>query len=362
MLKNYTKLLLISGLILSFASCKKDVESPLNIIEIGLPGNYSLVYGDQQEITLPSNILIASDLQVSFSFSQTPNVQLGSAGSLYDKLGKAVIFDKSSGKIKLNSSMLYPNDGVSSINGNKLPSTYKIEVSTSSISSGFQGKQTMEVKVAPAKLNIKGIDNQIAIPFAYVLYGDAAGFELEAPAGIIEGASWDVENRTAIGTDVSMLNNQLRFAANAGDPAKKAEKAYDVIPVLKKDGFSVASRSFRVFFIPQIKFFYGTYYSDLDLTLLFNNIHIALSNGYISSIPTLYPEKYKSAFSLISIEKDGKLFSAPAGVFSINEKTGSITVTKNTSLTAGAYKFTVKAITTTGLEFTTTLTLNMSQG
>jgi len=354
--------MLLSGLILSFASCKKEAESPLNTVEIGLPANYSVVYGDDQEITLPSNILNASDVQVSFDFSQVPNAQIGASGSLHDKLGKAILFDKSNGKIKLTSSMLYPNDAVSSTNGTKLPSTYKIEVSASSKSAGFQGKQTLEFKIAPAKLNVKGLDNQTAIPFAYVLYGDVANFELEAPAHTMEGTSWDIDNRTAVGTDVSMLNNQLRFPTTAGDPAKKTEKAYDVVPALKKDGFTVASRSFRVFFIPQIKFFYGTYYSDLDLTLLFNNIHIELSNGYVSSIPTLYPEKYKSTFSLTTVEKDGKLFSAPAGVFSINEKTGSITVTKNTSLTAGAYKFTVKAVTTTGLEFSTTLTLNMSEG
>ena len=362
MLKNYTKLLLMSGLILSFSSCKKDSETPINNIEIGLPTNYSVVYGDDQEILLPSNVAAASDVQVSFDFSQVPNVQLGNSGSLHDKLGKAILFDKASGKIKIQSSLLYPNDAISSLDGSKIPASYKVDVIASSKSAAFKGRQTIEFKIAAAKLNIKGLDNQASIPFAYVLYGDPANFELEAPENILQGSGWDIENKTAIGTDVSMLNSQLRFTAGAGDPAKKTEKSYDVVPVLKKDGFTVATRSFRVFFIPQIKFFYGTYYSDLDLTLLFNNIHIGLSNGYVSSVPTLFPEKYKSTFSLVSVEKDGKSFSAPTGVFSINEKTGSITVSKNTSLTAGAYKFTVKAVTTTGLEFSTSLTLNMSQG
>ena len=362
MLKNYTKLLLISGLIFSFSSCKKDVELPINNIEIGLPANSSVVYGNDQEILLPSNISGASDVQVSFEFSQVPNVQLGNSGSLHDKLKKALSFDKNSGKIILQSAVLYPNDAVSSLDGSKIPSSYKVDIIASSKSAGFQGRQTIDFKITPAKLNIKGLDNQAAIPFAYILYGDAANFDLEASGNIMQDASWDIENKTTIGTDVSVLNNQLRFTAGAGDPAKKTEKSYDVVPVLKKDGFTIATRSFRVFFIPQIKFFYGTYYSDLDLTLLFNNIHIALSNGYVSAVPTLFPEKYKSTFSIISIEKDGKSFTAPTGVFSINEKTGSITVIKNTSLTAGAYRFIVKAVTTTGLEFSTSLTLNMSQG
>ncbi|WP_010602923.1 hypothetical protein, partial [Pedobacter agri] len=295
-------------------------------------------------------------------FSQVPNIQLGNSGSLHDKLKRALSFDKTSGKIKIQSAALYPNDAISSLNGSKIPSSYKVDVIANSKSAGFQGRQTIDFKITPAKLNIKGLDNQAAIPFAYILYGDAANFDLEASGNIMQDINWDIENKSTIGTDVSVVNSQLRFMTGAGDPAKKTEKSYDVIPVLKKDGFTVATRSFRVFFIPQIKFFYGTYYSDLDLTLLFNNIHIALSNGYVSAVPTLFPEKYKSTFSIVSIEKDGKSFTAPTGVFSINEKTGSITVTKNTSLTAGAYKFTVKAVTTTGLEFSTTLTLNMSQG
>ena len=361
-LKNYAKLLLFTGLLFSFTACKKERETTISTIDIGLPGSFSLVYGDQQEILLPPNILKAGDARITFDFSQTPNVQIGTTGSLHDKMGSALTFDKVTGKIKLNTAMLYPNDEISAITGSKLPSSYKIDVIASSSSAGFQGKQTIEVKIAAAKLDIKGLDNKVAIPFAYVLYGDAANFELEAPANTMDGASWDIDNKAATGTDVSIVNNQLRFGSNAGDPNKKAEKAYDVVPVLKKDGFNIASRSFRVFFIPKIKFFYGTYYSDLDLTLLFNNIHIALSNGYVSAAPTLYPDKYKSTFSITGIEKDGAVFSAPSGIFTINDKTGAITVAKNALLTAGAYKFTVKAITTTGLEFTTTLTLSMSQG
>ena len=125
--------------------------------------------------------------------------------------------------------------------------------------------------------------------------------------------------------------------------------------------FRVASTSFRVIFIPKIIFFFGTYYPEYDLTILLNNLHIALSNGYVSAAPALSPETYKSSFAITGIKKDGQVFTDTESIFSINEKTGSVTVKKSTSLTEGAYEISVKALTTTGLEFITTLTLNMSK-
>lgn len=359
--KNYSKLLLVCGLFVSISGCKKDAETPLNNIEINLPGTVSLRYGEQHDITLPENILSASDVKITLELNETENVQINSSGNLHDKLVQAIVIDKAAKNIHINSSLLYPNGTVSSVTGKKLPDSYKVAVVASSASQGFQGKQTIEIKVTAAGLDIKGLDNTISIPVAYVLYGNAASYELEAPASILAGTSWDIENKSILGTDISLNANQLKFPATAGDPDKKTEKAYDVIPVLKKDGFTVASRVFRVFIIPQIKFFFGTYYSDLDLTIFLDNLHIALSNGYISSAPTLYPEKYKSSFVIRSVDKDGKPFDNTEGVFAIDAKTGSVTVKKNLTLTEGAYKITVKAITTTGLEFLTTLTLNMSK-
>jgi hypothetical protein len=361
LLKNYTKLVLIAGLFLSISSCKKDGETPVTGVAINLPSSIALTYGEQQDIDLPADLLSAADVQVRLDFKETNNLQVSSTSKLHDKLGQAITFDKKTGKLHVNSTALYPNNAVSSLTETKLPESYKITVIVSSSEKAFEGKQTVELKIAPAKLSIKGLDNQAAVPFAYVLYGDPANFDLEASSAITEGAIWNVENKASIGTDITVKSNQLQFPANAGDPNKKAEKAYDVIPVLQKDGFSVASRTFRVVFIPKIKFFYGAYYSDLDLTILLNNLHIALSNGYISSAPTLYPEEYKSGFAILSIVKDGKAIENTDGIFDINSQTGSVTVKKNSVLTQGAYVITVKATTTTGLEFNTTLTLNMSK-
>jgi hypothetical protein len=361
-IKNYKKsVLLVVGLALSIASCKKDEQKvPAKEVPIDLPSTLSLTFGEQQDIPLPADLLKYADAQIRLEFTETENLQITGDSKLRDKLTKAVTVDKTAGKIHINSALLYPNGAISSSNGVKLPESYKVTVFVSSSSESFTGKQTLELKVAPTRLKIKGLDNTAAIPFAYVLYGDAAGFELEAPASLLEGTSWVLQNQSALGTVVSFKSNQLQFSSTAGDPKKKAEQAYDLIPTLQKDGFTIASQQFRVVFIPKIKFFYGTYYSDLDLTILLNNLHIALSNGYISAPPTLYPEKYKSTFSISAIEKGGVPVDNKEGIFAIDTATGAITVRKNAVLTAGAYKLTVLAITTTGLEFSTTLTLNMS--
>lgn len=361
LLKNYSKLVWIAGLFLSISSCKKGGENPVREVAINLPSSIAMTYGEQQDIALPAELLDASDVQVRLDFKETNNLQVSATSKLHDKLGQAITFDNKTGKLHVNSLMLYPNSAVSALTGIKLPESYKVMVIISSSNKAFEGKQTLELKIAPATLGIKGLDNQAAIPFAYVLYGDPANFDLEASSAITEGAIWHIDNKASIGTDITLKSNQVQFPASAGDPNKKAEKSYDVLPALQKDGFSVASRTFRVVFIPKIKFFYGTYYSDLDLTILLNNLHIALSNGYISSAPTLYPEKYKSGFSIVSIVKEGKTIDNTDGIFEINTQTGSVIVKKNSVLTQGAYIITVKATTTTGLEFNTTLTLNMSK-
>lgn len=361
-LRRYGHLLLLGGLILGMAGCKKDAEVPsAKPVEINLPNTLSLTFGDQQEVALPASVLDASDVKVELNFQETSNVQLKSDAKLHDQLAKAITFDQSSGKIKVNSLLLYPNGTTSTITGTKLPDSYKFTVIAKSSQQNFEGKQTIEMKIKPASLLVKGLDNQAELPFAYVLYGDAAHYDLEAPQSISAGAVWGLENKASLGTDVSYKGNQLQFPTTAGDPNKKEERSYDVVPVLQKDGFTIASRKFRVTFIPQIKFFYGTYYADLNLTILLNQLHIALSNGYVSAAPTLYPDKYKSAFAITAVEKDGKVFNNTDGLIEMNPATGSVTVKKNTTLTEGAYKITAKATTTTGLEITTTLTLNMSK-
>lgn len=358
--KNYARHLFMGLLALSMTACSNDNEqTPQKQIDIELTPVAAMVYGEQQSIVLPSSILEASDVEVKFDFSLNENVKVNATENLNDKLSKAVTVNKESGKINLNSALLYPNSATA--NGTKLPDSYKVIVNVSSVNKKFQGSQTIDFKVTPAKLSIKGIDSKSVIPVAYVIYGDAANFELQAPQTVSADMTWAIENQSTVGADISLSSNVLKFPSNAGDPEKKAEKAYDVTPVLLKDNFPVASTTFRVIFIPKIKFFFGTYYPEYDLTILLNNLHIALSNGYVSAAPAFSPETYKSSFAINGIKKDGQTFIDTESIFSVNEKTGSVTVKKSTSLTAGSYEITVKAITTTGLEFLTTLTLNMSK-
>ncbi|WP_158827398.1 hypothetical protein [Mucilaginibacter lacusdianchii] len=361
-IKYYTKLSVVAaGLLLTISSCKKDEQKEVREVNIDIPSALTLTYGEEKDLAIPADLLSQSNVDLRLDFSENENVQVNADSKLYDKLAKAFTVDRKQGKIHVNSGLIYPNSAVSSTTGKKLPDSYKVTVIASSSDQTLTGKKTVAVTVTLGKFNIKGLDNKNDIPFAYVLYSDAgATFELEAPSSSLDGATWNLDAKTAASV-VSLNGNKVQFKATAGDPNKKAEQAYDLASTLKKDGFEVASRQFRVVFIPQIKFFYGTYYPEYDLTLLLNQVYIALSNAYVSSAPTLYPDKYKSSFVVTAIEKDGKAFDNKDGILAVDEKTGVITVEKNTTLTEGSYKLTVKAVTTTGLEFTSTMTLNMAK-
>jgi len=362
--KNYKKLVpgaaSIFMLLLTFSSCKKDTAIVPEEISLSLPSTLSVVYGEVSDLPLPADLIAQTDVTFKIEFSETENIQIGSGVKLYDKLAKAVTVDKQQGKIHIDSRLVYPNGAVSSINGNTLPESYKVTVVASSAQGTITGRQTMALRVSPAQARIKDLKESGGIPFAYVLYSDkGAVFELEAPALSTEGTTWYLPAVADANSVVAITGAQIRFSANAGDAKKQAEQTYNLEPALQKDGFTVAATKLRVVFIPQIKFFYGTYYPEYDLTLIFNLLHIALSNGYLSAKPVLYPERYKSAFRITSIAKDGVAYDNSQGIFEIESTTGAVRVKQNTSLTAGQYKLIITALTTTGLEFTTDLTLAM---
>ncbi|SHK48032.1 hypothetical protein SAMN05443634_101118 [Chishuiella changwenlii] len=361
-IKSYVKLVITGIFFLSLTTaCSSDDDelTQQKQVEMDIPSTLSMTYGEQKEISLPANVLDASDIKLNLDFSQNENIKINNTEFLKDKLSKAITIDKVSGKVMLNSTLLYANGVVSVVNGTRLPENYKITIDASSEKQNFKSTKTIEVKITPAKLTVKGLDNKSAISVAYVIYGEKTNFELESSLKVDADMNWGIENQSALGTVVSLNTNVIKFADNAGDPDKKVEKTYDVNSALLKDGFPVATTTLRVIFIPKIKFFFGTYYPEYDLTVLTNNVYIGLSNGYVSAAPTLSPETYKSSFVITGIKKNGQSFTDTESLFSINDKTGSITLKKSTTLTRGAYEITVKAITTTGLEFFTTLTLNM---
>ncbi|PTB91129.1 hypothetical protein C9994_16090 [Marivirga lumbricoides] len=116
-----------------------------------------------------------------------------------------------------------------------------------------------------------------------------------------------------------------------------------------------------MFFIPEIKFFFGTYYPEYDLTVKTNIVHIALGEAYESSAPSFFPAEYKKSFLIESIQKDDEDFDNSEGIISINENNGAVKVAHNHSLEEGSYKIIVKATTDdANLTLETDLTLIMS--
>ncbi|EFK59940.1 Uncharacterised protein [Sphingobacterium spiritivorum] len=362
---NYSKSLLFAcatALLLStFSACKKDEKTPDPQIELQLPSQLSLLYGEEKDLTLPGSLAEHGDVSLRLEYAETENITISGTTKLHDKLSQAFTIQKNQNKIHINSNVLYPNGVVSIKNGIKIPDTYKVTVVATAANGTLVGRQTVGIKVSPAKVSIKGVQNNGETPFSYVLYNDkGASFELDALKIPTTGTSWFLPKQENGDTAVSIDGNHIKFAVTAGDPHKQAEKKYDLAPALLKDGFPVASTPFQVIFIPQIKFFFGMYYPEHNLTIRLNLIHIGLSNGYVSTAPTLYPDKYKSSFSLVSVEKDGKAFTDSNNTFAVNASTGVVTVKKDDALKAGSYKFIIKAVTTTGLTFETDLTLAMS--
>lgn len=347
----YTKILMISGglFLAVFSSCSKD-DQPTKEETITLPSTLTLNYGEEKDLDIPANV----SANATLDFSANENIQIDNTSKLNDKLAQAITIDKAQGKLKVNSALIYPNNTNHVTTGRKLPENYKITFVSGT------NKQTIAITVAAPKYTFKGLDTAAAIPYAYVLYNETgASFEMETGFSLT-GTSWYLDSKGADSV-ISISDNKVQFKANAGDPAKKKEQTYNVMTAVTKDGYVIASRQLRVIFIPQIKFFYGTYYPDLDMTIVTNQVYIALSNAYVSPAPTLYPENYKSTFSIVGVEKDGVAFDNKDGILTINETTGAITVKKNTTLTEGSYKLTVKAVTTTGLDFSATMTLIMSK-
>jgi len=345
------------------SSCKKETAPNPTEISLSLPSQVSLRYGETQEINLPKDLSSNNGLIFSFDFSQTGEINLGNGSKLSDKLNQAIKFDDKKQSIQINSALLYPNGAQSS--SARIPDDYKVTViaKESHGTVTVLAKESFSIKVMAGSIAIKGLKDGNELPYSYVLYNDqSTDFEID-PLGIpIAGASFHLMKKDGQENIASISGTHIKLSKDAGDPKKKAEKSFELTPELRKDGFPVASTTFRVILIPQIKFLFGQYYPDLNLTIDFSLIHIGLSNGYVSAAPTLYPEKYKSTFELVSIQKDGIAFADSEKLFSVNTQTGVVSVKKSDSLKAGSYKVTIKALTTTGLEFTTNLTLAMSEG
>lgn len=359
-----TKIALAGAMILMLgaaSSCKKETAANPADISLSLPAQVSLRYGETKEINLAKDLSSTTGLTFSFDFSQTAEINLGNGKKLRDQLSRAIQYDGEKHSMQINSALLYPNGAQSG--STRIPDDYNITVIAKESHGTVVAKETFSFKITAGTIAIKGLKTGNELPYAYVLYSDqATDFEIDTTGIPLTDASFQLLSKAGQDNSASISGTHIKLSKDAGDPEKKAEKSFELIPELRKDGFLVASTTFRVIMIPQIKFLFGQYYPDLNLTINFSLIHIGLSNGYVSAAPTLYPERYKSTFELVSIQKDGIAFVDSEKLFSVNDQTGAVTVKKSDNLKAGSYKVTVKAMTTTGLEFTTDLTLAMSAG
>ncbi|TDS13172.1 hypothetical protein [Sphingobacterium paludis] len=351
----------IATLSFGMGACKKDSPETVRDMEIELPEITILQYGKTAEIALPAALREAADLSLTLKFDKTDNVELASNKKLHEVLQAAVQLDMQNQQIAINAALLYPNAAPSVRNATKIPESYTATLSAKTATGTTVAEQDFKIKVLPGKVTIENVNTSNNILFAYALYSDKiVEFKLIAEDIPTSTTTWYIQPPAGQKPVVSLSGSTIQFSPEAGDPAQKTEHTYDLKPMLVKDGFIIAETDFRVVFIPQIKFFFGMYYPDLNLTIKLNLLHIGLSNGYRSSAPTLYPEQYKSAFSLVSVNMDGKPFDNSAAIFSVDEDTGSVRVKKEDSLKAGSYTIWVKAITSTGLEYQTDLTLVMS--
>lgn len=344
-------------------SCSKDATiEPAKEIEFSLGDNLNLSYGEQTQVALPTSLFDNSSLSLSLDFEETANIKLSASITLHQQMEQAITLDQQNQVININSALLYPNGEVSTVSGQTIPNEYKISLAAISPDGVVLGKDAIALTISKGKISIKGVQEDKGSFFSYALYNSQPTFQLDALNIPTENTTWVLKDNEANKGLITIEDGQIKFTNDAGDPEKQKEYSYYLEPMLLKDGIAVATTTFKVNFIPEIKFLFGQYYPDLDLTINLSLIHIALGNGYVSNTPILYPEEYKSTFSLLSITKDGSLFSNTKDIFTVNAETGVISVKNDTSLTAGSYKVSIQATTTTGHQFETTLTLVMAEG
>ncbi len=354
---------LLAGL--GLAGCKTELEQVVNLgylPPITLPDSLVLTYGQQTQLLLPAEYQGRADVRLALGFGDNPRLKLTDADSLKDVLVRAITVDQAARRVSIDTRRLYPSNMLSISNGVRTPRVYRVTLTARS-TSGFQPvKSLFTVRVVPAQLNIAELNTPDKIPYGYGIYDGKPLYYT------IDYAGLDATS-TTLGLHVNgrpdgkvLLSGQrVQIAADAGDPTRKYEWTYDMIPQLFKDGYEVARRQFRVVLMPKPKFFFGTYYASYDLTVLQNRVVILLGKGYTSAAPTFYPDKYKGSYALKSIEKDGLPYPDSSQIFSVDATTGIVTVAPNVVLAAGSYKVTVQTQTTTGLPLTADLTLVMER-
>lgn len=351
---------------LGLSGCHKtELEQVTNLGYLppfSLPDSLAITYGQQVQLTLPAEYQGRTDVQLALSFRDNPRVKLTATDSLTAVLARTITVDQAARRVSIDARQLYPTSTLSGSSGVRTPRTYQATLTATS-DAGFQPvKSHFALRVLPAQLNIAELNTADKIPYGYGIYDN------KPLAYTVDYAGLDATN-TTLDLQVNgrpdgkvVLNGQrVEVAADAGDPTRKAEWIYDLLPTLYRDGYRVAYRQFRVVLMPKPKFFFGTYYSSYDITVLQNRVVIQLGKAYTSAAPAFFPEKYKGSFTLKSVQKDGLPYTDSSQVFSVDATTGKVTVAPNTVLATGSYTLTLQTQATTGLTLETALTLVMEQ-
>ncbi|MBJ6142943.1 hypothetical protein [Hymenobacter sp. BT559] len=319
-----------------------------------------MTYGQKIQLDLPAEYQNLPNVTLALSFKDNAKVKVNASDSLTTLVARAVTVDQATRKVSIDASQLYPTTTTSSTSGVRTPRNY-LATLTATSSTGFkQVHSRLKIKVLPAQLNLADVPSTDVIPYAYGIYDnkplaytvDYAGLNAANTELVLE-----VNGRPD--GKVSIAGQQVVVAAGAGDPDQKHEWTYDLLPTLTKDGYRVAYRQFRVVLMPKPKFFFGTYYSDYNLTILENRVVLQLGKAYTSKAPTFYPTKYQGSYTLKAVERNGTPFTDTAKLFSVDATTGKVSVLANTGLPAGEYKVTLQTQATTGLVLETALTLVM---
>lgn len=349
--------LALYALVLLITSCRKEYTVNGYVAPVSLPDSVTAVYGDTLGFTLPEDYARIPGISLSLQLN-SPNQKVLAIDSLDVLIRKAITVNAQ--QMTIRTGMLYPNNMYSAFYKNRLPDTYDISLLVNT-GNGLKGiSKSFKLKILPAQLGIKEISGNDNIPYGYSLYSDTSVeytvdfLKTDTSKTILELFQNGREDN-----NVWLTGNQVVIAKGAGDPAKKAEWTYDLIPTLSKDGYTIARRQFRAVLLPKPKFFYGTYYAEYDLSVVTNQVVIGLGNAYNSPAPAFNPAKYKGSFNISSITKDGTAFTDTNKLFSVNSSTGAVAVASNGTLTAGSYTLTVEAVTTNNISLTATFTLVM---
>lgn len=351
-------------LVLPLMSCKKDGATTLPEITFDLPADINLVYGQQDTIDLNTFVVNQGNgVNFTVGFEPTENLQITPQITLHSQLEKAIFVDKS-GKLFIKSEQLYPNGATSSLSDKKIPEQYSMTLYARSTDGKEVAQKMLSIRVSELEdLQFKYFEDlqRGKLKILHTLYADKSSNFTLLKAVPSKNLILKLPEAQAKDVELSLQDTELKISWK-GTPNQENDKYMELNPKLEKDGFAIGSASFSVRFIPKIEFFFGELFLD-PISNTMKKLNTSFRRGSIDGgstiLPTFFPEKLISSFEISSIEKDGRVFNDLETVFTIDKRTGAVSVKNNTSLKDGIYKLTLKANTANGQQVTTALSLGL---